>query len=446
MPDSSLTLQALAGAATAFSAVVAFFAYQLRRGQKKAADLQVTSTSLVAFQNAWQERNAILMRQWIHSKTFRVWFIATLNRASGNRLTSTQVIDDSLIDVLLSTPYRDEALDDFVLNLQDENHAIFYDPAHRSGTQGMPLFTAFDALERTLQIFDRLALVRNEPLAIKIIKAYKPPIRDLSRILQAYIAVRTALSKEEDRNYKKDYMLLLHKLGLEHKALFERCKEGLKDKGELAERELRLEEKIKSRKYSGSGFLTKTFACSKRNAGWNLSLVTAIILILTLIVQCTNFNSLNRPFVEIAPISFRCDPQEADPEKEGAKNRFCNVLLRIENYGPIPAFDVQFQGLKMGSKSRGYFSEKDPWYKEIKDFKRGWLWPRSRKVIGTGMRFVIADTTIRKYNDGEEAFEIDAKLIYSGPPLLWKWWRPRYWYSITARYKFSRWNYDAFGE
>ena len=103
----------------------------------------------------------------------------------------------------------------------------------------VPLFSAYEALDKVLLSFDRLAILCDKPQAMnKFIKKYKPPLHDLKDILQALIAVRIVLAKENGNpNYKKDYMLLLRMLHLADRCLYETCKKGLQQRGEWSIRD-----------------------------------------------------------------------------------------------------------------------------------------------------------------------------------------------------------------
>ncbi|MGB2754587.1 MAG: hypothetical protein WBD75_01810 [Phycisphaerae bacterium] len=205
---------------------------------KKATDLQSVTSMTVAFQNEWHSRIATLMRDYLHSETFNDVFNAAIESAYGKSL------DYKNIDKLLS---RNE-LNGIGTNRERltklENclrEAKYEDPLR----PGEPLFSAYEAVYQVLLSFDRLAVLRDEPQIMKkfIIK-YKPPIRDLAPILQAFIAIRILLREPKFRNYKKDYMLLLRKLRLENNDLLKVCKEGLKARQELTDKELKEADKI----------------------------------------------------------------------------------------------------------------------------------------------------------------------------------------------------------
>ena len=99
-----------------------------------------------------------------------------------------------------------------------------------------------------LLCFDRLAIVHDDPFMMeKFISRYRPPIRDLSPVMQSFIAVRIVLRPPHLKNYKKGYMHLLALLNLENLALFEKCKQGLIERNELSEKERKDWQAIKQR-------------------------------------------------------------------------------------------------------------------------------------------------------------------------------------------------------
>jgi len=200
---------------------------------KKATDLQSVASMTAAFQNEWHSRIATLMRDYLHSETFNGVFNAAIESAYS------KTIDYNNIDELLScNELNGTGTTKFEKCLREAK----YENPLRPGEY---LFTAYEAVCQVLLSFDRLAVLRDEPQIMKkfIIK-YKPPIRDLAPILQAFIAIRILLREPKFRNYKKDYMLLLRKLRLENNDLLKVCKEGLKARQELTDKELEEADKI----------------------------------------------------------------------------------------------------------------------------------------------------------------------------------------------------------
>lgn len=222
---------------TVLLVIATFLLCKVTKLLKDTADLQLTTSLTGAFQDEWHSRVTRLMREYLSEKKFFNKFNKAIKEAYERDISYTNIAQ-----LLEPPPDLDDALNKFKQCL---NNDIFHDPATKSS-----LFTTHEALNQVLVIFDRLALVRNEPQAIKIIKQYKPPIRDLKDVLQAFIAVRITLTKDEEKkNFKKDYMLLLYKLCLYDKDLFDSCKSGLKKRNELTDKELKKEKKIRKKYY-----------------------------------------------------------------------------------------------------------------------------------------------------------------------------------------------------
>ena len=195
---------------------------------KKATDLQYIASMTVAFQNEWHSRIASSMRDFLHSNNFKNLFNNAITEAFGKEIDYNKI--NKLLDraELIGNDKDSERLSKFETPLRKY---IYENPVK----PGESLFTAYEAIYQVLLSFDRLALLRDEPkLMKKFIIKYKPPIRDLSTILQAFIAIRILLREDKMmKNYKKDYMFLLYKLKLQNDHLFKICKEGLKKRGEL---------------------------------------------------------------------------------------------------------------------------------------------------------------------------------------------------------------------
>jgi len=157
---------------------------------KKTSDLQFVIYLIAGFQNEWHSRVTRLMRRYLSEKKF----ITKLNEAIKEGYN--REINYTDITQLLDPPANlNGALDKFKECLDKD---IFCDPAKKD-----PLFTSYEALDHVLISFDRLALVRDKPLAIHVIKQYEPPIRDLKDVLQAFIAVTIALTKDEKKRISK---------------------------------------------------------------------------------------------------------------------------------------------------------------------------------------------------------------------------------------------------
>ena len=175
------------------------------------------------------------MRDYLHSTDFenvlneaiKLGYAIKISYKEIGQLLNRSELKGSYID--------SERLKKFEDYLKDAKYTDPLDPSKS-------LFSAYQAVYEVLLSFDRLAVVRDDPFMMeKCIIRYKPPIRDLSSVLQAFIAVRILLRPKHLRNYKKDYMHLLALLDLENPDLFEKCKQGLidPDRKELSGKELK---------------------------------------------------------------------------------------------------------------------------------------------------------------------------------------------------------------
>lgn len=237
-----MTLQDFAAIGELFVALAAFitigFTYYLYRATR----FQYVTMMMSAFQNEWHSSRAVMMRDYLHSKELEDVLDRAI-RESYNSNISYKNIDKLLKkSELKGKATNSNRLDKFESCLKNEKIRDPLDPDHF-------LFSAYQALYEVLLSFDRLAIVRDDPLMMdKWIKRYRPPIRDLSPVLQTFIAVRIILRDDLLKNYKKDYMHLLAKLDLDtlNLQLFEICKKGLVERGgeELSGEELKDWERI----------------------------------------------------------------------------------------------------------------------------------------------------------------------------------------------------------
>lgn len=198
----------------------------VNRWLKRAAEVQYVSTLITAFQNEWHDRTSILMRAALQTDKFKWAFNDAIEKAYGRH------IEDNKISLLLDRKnligsYSDQdRLERFNSRLMG---ILFRDPINN----GNILFSGYDAVYRVLLSFDRLAVLCDEPQAMKkFITKYRPPLRDFREILQQFIAVRILLREKGDKNYKKHYMQLLRMLGLADPILYKICKIGVMKRGE----------------------------------------------------------------------------------------------------------------------------------------------------------------------------------------------------------------------
>ena len=208
---------------------------------RKATQLQFVASMTTTFQNEWHNPRATLMRDYLHSMDFEHVLNTAIEAAYAMRIPYQEIgrlIERSELKGSATDPER---LKKFEAHLRDSKYT---DPLDSSKS----LFSAYQAVYEVLLSFDRLAVVRDDPLVMeKCISRYRPPIRDLSSVLQAFIAVRIVLKPPHLKNYKKDYMHLLALLDLENPALFEKCMQGLIERKELSGKELNDWEAIQQR-------------------------------------------------------------------------------------------------------------------------------------------------------------------------------------------------------
>ena len=221
----------------AATVAVAFLTYFVR----KATQLQFVASMTMAFQNEWHSSRATLMRDYLHSKNFEDLLNSAIEEAYGTRIEYNDIPSLLQRSELKGSPTDSERLQKFETILRQTK---YQDPVNPSKS----LFSAYQAIYEVLLSFDRLAVVRDEPLMMeRCIIRYKPPIRDLAPMLQAFIAVRILLRPQNLKNYKKDYMHLLAFLDVEDLSLFEVCKRGLIDRKELTAKEQQDWEAIQQR-------------------------------------------------------------------------------------------------------------------------------------------------------------------------------------------------------
>lgn len=140
---------------------------------------------------------------------------------------------------------------------------------------------------------------------------------------------------------------------------------------------------------------------------------------------------VNRPYIEIRPIDFIVT-EERDPADKTSV--FYALILQIKNYSnSIPAAEVALGDFKIGSGSRGYLT---PQNYPI-EFKNISIFPGSvfRVRIGSVMN---PDVHIKKYNKGEEDYEIYLNVTYTTVKDIED--KPKHWYKcnwIYSRGQFS---------
>jgi len=244
----------ITGLLTAF---VIFLTYLLYR----AAKLQFVASLTSAFQNQWHNPRAVLMRDYLHSEEFEDGFNNAIHEAYGID------IDYKEIDKLLDGPPKLQEIqkkieklpkkkrEELLKELKKERAKCFKDfdsclkdtnPKYRSDYENFP-FSNYEALYEVLLSFDRIALFCDDRYMMdKCIRRYRPPIRDLSEILQAFIAIRIILREGKLKNYKNDYIHMIGLLFIDESIdekfplnarLFEVCKNGLIDREELTNKE-----------------------------------------------------------------------------------------------------------------------------------------------------------------------------------------------------------------
>jgi hypothetical protein len=198
------------------------------------AKSQLAISTIIAFQGDWHSIRTRLMRRYLSDEKFKKTFKKGIKKSYGKTINFTK------IEQLLKVPktISSKSLEKFRECLEQD---IYIDRA-----TGKPLFTAYEAVDYMLLIWDRLAVIRDNNEAAKIIKTYKPPIKDLKDVLQAFISIRITLTiDKEEKNYKKDFMMMLYYLDLHDESLFKKCVDGLK----MTEDQLNKEEKIKRKLY-----------------------------------------------------------------------------------------------------------------------------------------------------------------------------------------------------
>jgi len=191
---------------------------------KRTADAQFAASLMAAFQDEWHDKIHIMMRDCLGSEAIKKVFQTAVRAAYGKEIEYEKTVAG-----LLTPPSpKDDTSDELRIFETTLRSARVRDPKSKE-----TLFTGYEALNRVLLCFDRLAILRNDPHVMKkFINSYRPPLRNSAGILQAFIAVRIALRKDEDKDYKKDYVQLLHMLSLDDAILYKKCKKGLKGRGE----------------------------------------------------------------------------------------------------------------------------------------------------------------------------------------------------------------------
>jgi hypothetical protein len=134
---------------------------------------------------------------------------------------------------------------------------------------------------------------------------------------------------------------------------------------------------------------------------------------------------VNRPYVEIHPAEFVVT-DEKDPADETSV--FCHLTLELRNYSnSIPAAKVTLEDFKLGSQSRGYLTPEN-YPIGLKDLA---IFPGS--VFKTQIGFVVnPDVHIKKYDKGEEDYEIYLKVTYTTVKDVED--KPRHWYRCNWIY------------
>ena len=177
-------------------------------------------------------------------------------------------------------------------------------------------------------------------------------------------------------------------------------------------------------------FLKYAMHLIKENMVVFVSVFTMIILISQIVIESSNFTSLNRPFVEVKIIGMMPDPQGRG---EDSTQVWCNLIYEIENYGPVPAYNVRIaqKGLRIWSKVRGEFNETA--IPGLREFIIGWLAPNARVTFPRAIIYTDAKTSTEAYNAGRTPLEIEFKILYDGPKGLL--FRRQYWYLCRAQYQ-----------
>lgn len=183
----------------------------------KATKLLPVTSMTVAFQDEWHSIIARKMRGFLHSVEFEQEFRLATKEVYGKKIGYEE------LDMLLSRNELPNNEKDDKMRLENFRDYLDMIPYCDPIRPDKPLFSALDAVEHTLLTCDRLAILQDKPEMRKaFIEKYEPAMQDLAPKLQGYIAVRRLL-KEQDKPFKKDFMLLLNTLGLAHKSLFKKC-------------------------------------------------------------------------------------------------------------------------------------------------------------------------------------------------------------------------------
>jgi len=220
---------------------IAIFTYYLIRASK----LQFVALMSSAFQNEWHNTRAVLMRDYIHSKEFEEVFNEAILKAYGTNISYREIGKLLEKSELKGKTTNSKRLKKFEVHLKS-NYPDTFD------YKQFP-FSAYQALYEVLLSFDRLAIFRDDSdMMDSFIRRYRPPIRDLSIAMQAFIAIRIMLRESYLKNYKKGYIHLLALLSIDpldlnfplNLKLFEICKQGLISRKELSGKELENWDKI----------------------------------------------------------------------------------------------------------------------------------------------------------------------------------------------------------
>lgn len=204
--------------------------------------LQFVATLTSAFQDQWHSPRAVLMRDYLHSQEFEVIFNKAISNAYEIPIKYEEI--DRILEGLKLHEKKPKLQEKEISSrFKRFDECLKNTHSDKFDYTNFP-FSTYQALYEVLLSFDRLAIFRDEPYMMdKCIRRYKPPIRDLSTVMQAFIAVRIMLRKDKLKNYKKDYMHLLGLLSIDEPIdpefslnvkLFEKCKEGLKGRKELS--------------------------------------------------------------------------------------------------------------------------------------------------------------------------------------------------------------------
>jgi len=217
------------------SIAIIILTYYLYHGSK----LQFVALLTSAFQDQWHSPRAVLMRDYLHSKEFEKVFNHAILEAYETKISYSEIdklLKESELKGKTKNSNRLKKFDSYLKKKYLNTNDYVNFP-----------FSSYQALYEVLLSFDRVAIFRDIPYMMNIcIRRYKPPIRDLSTTMQAFIAIRIMLREPDLKNYKKDYMHLLGLLSINpldsefplNLKLFNICKEGLKGRKELSGDEL----------------------------------------------------------------------------------------------------------------------------------------------------------------------------------------------------------------